>query len=159
MQENFVNSVHTRGIVKTRGFTRGVCKNQGFYYFERFSCGIPREQAILRKPKTPRKSPEQWTFLSLTFYNAPSLDTVNFGLTLRTLFCSGISRGRSENLRKKGSCSTLVPRLCSSWVKFAKPSFEDVDLGGKRSTKPKVHKNTSKEIAEQSLIGASPPVL
>ena len=26
-----VNSVHTRCIVKTSGFTRGVCKNSGFY--------------------------------------------------------------------------------------------------------------------------------
>ena len=26
-----VNSVHTRGVVKKRGFTRGVCKNPGFY--------------------------------------------------------------------------------------------------------------------------------
>ena len=26
-----INSVHTRCIVKTSGFTRGVCKNQGFY--------------------------------------------------------------------------------------------------------------------------------
>ena len=26
-----VNSVHTRCIVKTSGFTRGVCKNQGLY--------------------------------------------------------------------------------------------------------------------------------
>ena len=25
------NSVHTRCIVKTSGFTRGVCKNRGFY--------------------------------------------------------------------------------------------------------------------------------
>ena len=32
---------------------------------------------ILRKSKTPRKSPEKWTFLSLAFYNAPSLHTVN----------------------------------------------------------------------------------
>ena len=30
------------------------------------------KQAILRKSKTPRKSPEKWTFLSLSFYNAPS---------------------------------------------------------------------------------------
>ena len=29
-----------------------------------------------RKSKTPRKSPEKWTFLSLAFYNAPSLHTV-----------------------------------------------------------------------------------
>ena len=28
---NIVNSVHTRCIVKTGGFTRGVCKNRGFY--------------------------------------------------------------------------------------------------------------------------------
>ena len=28
------------------------------------------------KIKTPRKSPEKWTFLSLAFYNAPSLPTV-----------------------------------------------------------------------------------
>ena len=26
-----INSVHTRCIVKKGGFTRGVCKNQGFY--------------------------------------------------------------------------------------------------------------------------------
>ena len=26
-----INSVHTRCIVKTSGFTRGVCKNRGFY--------------------------------------------------------------------------------------------------------------------------------
>ena len=29
--ENCFNSVHTRCIVKTGGFTRGVCKNRGFY--------------------------------------------------------------------------------------------------------------------------------
>ena len=28
---HFFNSVHTRCIVKTGGFTRGVCKNQGFF--------------------------------------------------------------------------------------------------------------------------------
>ena len=26
-----ISSVHTRCIVKTSGFTRGVCKNRGFY--------------------------------------------------------------------------------------------------------------------------------
>ena len=35
---------------------------------------------ILRKSKAPRKSPEKWTFLSLAFYNAPSLHTVNESL-------------------------------------------------------------------------------
>ena len=47
-----------------------------FIKFNGFSSGIPREQAILRKSKTPRKSPGKWTFLSLAFYNATSLDTV-----------------------------------------------------------------------------------
>ena len=30
-QGNSINSVHTRCIVKTSGFIRGVCKNRGFY--------------------------------------------------------------------------------------------------------------------------------
>ena len=70
--------MHTRGIVKTSGFTRGVCIKIGDFIieFKDFSCGIPREQAILRKAKTPRKSPEKRIFLSLAFYNAPSLHTV-----------------------------------------------------------------------------------
>ena len=42
-------------------------KIRDFIKFEGFSCGIPREQAILRKSKTPRKSPEKRTFLSLAF--------------------------------------------------------------------------------------------
>ena len=29
--KKIINSVHTRCIVKTSGFTRGICKNQGFY--------------------------------------------------------------------------------------------------------------------------------
>ena len=37
---------------------------------------LSREQALLRKSKTLRKSPEKWTFLSLAFYNAPGLRTV-----------------------------------------------------------------------------------
>ena len=72
-----ISSVHTRCIVKTSRFTRGVCKNRGILLnFSRFSCGIPREQAILRKSKALRESPEKRTFLSLAFYNAPSLHTV-----------------------------------------------------------------------------------
>ena len=47
-----------------------------FIKFEGFSSGISREQALLRKSKAPRKSPEKWTFLSLAFYNAPSLHSV-----------------------------------------------------------------------------------
>ena len=30
-QKKFVNNAHARCIVKTSGFTRGVCKNRGFY--------------------------------------------------------------------------------------------------------------------------------
>ena len=48
-----VNSVQTRGIVKTSGFTRGVCKNRRFYRIYRLSGGILREQALLRKTKSP----------------------------------------------------------------------------------------------------------
>ena len=47
-----------------------------FMKLKGFSCGIPREQAILKKSTTSRKSPEKWSFLSLAFYNAPSLHTV-----------------------------------------------------------------------------------
>ena len=35
-----INSVHTRCIVKTGGFTRGVCKNQGFIKFKGFLVGF-----------------------------------------------------------------------------------------------------------------------
>ena len=45
-----------------------------------FSSGIPREQELVRKSETPRKSPEKWTFLSLVFDNAPSLRTVEENL-------------------------------------------------------------------------------
>ena len=34
-------------------------------------------RCFLRKSRTSRKSPEKWTFLSLAFYNAPSLHTVD----------------------------------------------------------------------------------
>ena len=69
-----INSVHTRCVVKTSGFTRGVCKNLGFFIeFKGFLVEFLESRAILRKSKTPRKSPEKWTFLSLAFYNAPSL--------------------------------------------------------------------------------------
>ena len=69
--------MHTRRIVKTSAFTRGVCKIRDFIKFKGFICGI----AILRKSsKKTRKSPEKRTFLSLAFYNPPSLHTVDFFL-------------------------------------------------------------------------------
>ena len=52
-------------------------KIRDFIRFKGFPVEIPGEQAILRKSKVPRKSPDKWTFLSLAFYNAPSLDTVD----------------------------------------------------------------------------------
>ena len=38
-----------------------------------------------KKSKAPRKSPEKWTFLSLGFYNAPSLHIADY---LSVVFCS-----------------------------------------------------------------------
>ena len=71
-----LNSVHTRCIVRHVDLQGVFVKIGDSIKFKTFSCGIPREQAILRKSKTPRKSPEKLTFLSLAFYNAPSLDSV-----------------------------------------------------------------------------------
>ena len=68
-----LNSVHTSCIVKTSGFTRGVSKIRGFIKFK----GSLVEVLEMRKSKNPEKSPEKSAFLSLAFYNAPSLDTVD----------------------------------------------------------------------------------
>ena len=66
------STVRKLGALQRQVDLQGVsCKNRWFYIrSKRFSCGILREQALLRKSKTPRKSPEKWTFLSLAFYNA-----------------------------------------------------------------------------------------
>ena len=66
-----------------------------FTKFKGFSCGIPREQAILRKSKTPRKSPDKWTFLSLAFYNAPSLHTVDRRRFGRKKICRNVPQQTS----------------------------------------------------------------
>ena len=58
-------------------FTRVFVKLCDFVTFKGFSRQIPREQVLLRKSETPRKSPEKRTFLSLAFYNAPSLHSVD----------------------------------------------------------------------------------
>ena len=76
-------------------------------------CGILTEQAILRKSKAPRKSPEKWTFLSLAFYNAPSLHTVNFRTFLKTPFSQtlhfmgklAIFQGKGKAISSKGKLS------------------------------------------------------
>ena len=47
---------------KDSGFTRGVCKNRGFYYISRFSCGISREKAF---------SPKRGLFFAVKGASAP----------------------------------------------------------------------------------------
>ena len=66
--------MQTSGIVKTSG---GMFARIGdSIKLEWFSSGIPREEALLRKVKTPRKSPEKWVSLSLAFYNAQLVCTL-----------------------------------------------------------------------------------
>ena len=55
-------------------------------------CGILREQVPLRKSRTPRKSPERQTFLSLAFYNAPGLHTVSLRLRITGIIVRGVPR-------------------------------------------------------------------
>ena len=50
---------------------------------------------LLKKTKTPRKSPEKRTFLSLAFYNAPSLHT-NYHSRVRSRV-SGRQQSRGKN--------------------------------------------------------------
>ena len=60
-----------------------------------------------QKIKTPRKVPKKWTFLSLAFYNAPSLHTVNkakaemrhFRLKDYRTRCAPVRRDRTKNPR------------------------------------------------------------
>ena len=47
-----------------------------FIKFQVFSSGIPTEQAMLRKAKTPQKITRKVDFSEPRLYNAPSLDTV-----------------------------------------------------------------------------------
>ena len=94
--------MHARCIVKTSGFTRGVCKNQGFYYISRFSCGTPREQAILRKSKTPENCQKSGLFwaspftmhLVCTLLTDPTNKRVSFRRPLQIL--ADIRRAKSQ---------------------------------------------------------------
>ena len=76
-----------------------------FIKFKGFN-GISREQALLRKSKAPRKSPEKWTLLSLAFCNAPSLHTVKlsfFAYSPLRCFLDTLSHCKQEasNCKKK----------------------------------------------------------
>ena len=69
----------------------------------KFEDFLVREQALLRKSKTSRKSPDKWTFLSLAFYNAPSLQTVDSPELLSLWIFRTIQRF-------PGSCPDFPPR-------------------------------------------------
>ena len=47
-----------------------------FIKFKGFLVEFLESRRSWENQKPPRKSPEKWTFLSLAFYNAPSLHTV-----------------------------------------------------------------------------------
>ena len=56
-------------------------KSGNFIRFKGSGITIPREQraGAPEKPKTPRNSPEKWTFLSLAFTMHPVVHTVEGG--------------------------------------------------------------------------------
>ena len=83
-------------------------KIRDFIKFKDFLGRFPREQAIQRKSKTSRKSLEKWTFLSLAFYNAPSLHTVDLSNLID-----------SVNLRCIVIFSVLKPLACGRQSRHA----------------------------------------
>ena len=97
-----------------------------FVKFKGFLSGIPREQAILRKSKAPRKSPEKWIFLSLAFYNAPSLHTVN-ETPIFIVFSAKMQKLKKHKQEKKNTicenncanCSCQNVRFFSAFFIFA----------------------------------------
>ena len=68
--------MQTRGIVETSGLTRGVRKIGDAVEFKGSCSGIPREQAHLINQNLPENR-QTSGFLSLAFYSAPSLRTVD----------------------------------------------------------------------------------
>ena len=85
---DWINSVHTRRIVKTSGFTRGVCKNRDFIKFTGFLVEFLESMRSWENQKPPENRPEKWTCLSLSFCNAPSLHTVDWNFQSRLKFSS-----------------------------------------------------------------------
>ena len=76
MQSLKYSTVSKLGALQRQVHLQGVFVKIGDYIkFKGFFSGVLKEQALLRKSNTPRKSPEKCTFPSLTFYNAPSLPT------------------------------------------------------------------------------------
>ena len=72
-----ISSVQTRGIVKTSGFTSCIRRNWWFIEFHGAPHWNSSRTSAPEKIRTPTQSPERWTFLSLAFYNAPSIHTVD----------------------------------------------------------------------------------
>ena len=92
-QVPLINSARTRCIVKTSGFTRGVCKNWGFFIkFKGFLVEFMENRRSWENQKPPENR-QKWTFLGLAFYNAPSLHTVDL---LRTSVRDQVSHGKSQ---------------------------------------------------------------
>ena len=64
------------------------------------------------KIRNPRKSPEKWIFLSLAFYNAPSLDTVDPSLCFAIVPsgpCGAWGRRCRTHVASLSKCDTACP--------------------------------------------------
>ena len=73
-----VNSLPSRDVLNTSGLQGVIVKIGAFVKFQGSkSTGIPREEALLRKSKHPRKSPELGTLLRLAFTMHPVCTLLN----------------------------------------------------------------------------------
>ena len=62
-----INSVHTRCIVKTSGFTRGVCKNRGFIKFKGFLVEFLQNRRSWENQKNPENRQKSGLFWASPF--------------------------------------------------------------------------------------------
>ena len=74
-----------------------------FIKLKGYRAGIPRELALLRKSKTPRKSPEKRTSLSLACDNAPSCTLLIFIFSEVGAGGGGGNSGPEQKVRRE-SC-------------------------------------------------------
>ena len=76
--EPFWGGRRFQGTISKLSDLQGVFVKIGdFMKFKGFSVEFLESRRSSEKQKTPRKSLDKWTFLSLAFYNAPSLHTVD----------------------------------------------------------------------------------
>ena len=94
----------------------------------KLSSGLSREQALLRKSRTPRESPEKWTFLSLAFYNVEfSLFSGNFsGLWLPRDCCIGRRERRGGRWATQDHAHSHGPPSASCRPSQGGPLINDV---------------------------------